>query len=57
MICSGEDGLTGSFFTTDDFFRLYAAQLNIKSMPNNSEEEVVSVKKTLTPHEVLLLGQ
>ena len=47
VICSGKDGLTGSFFTQDDFVRLCAAQLNIKSMPNNSEEEVVSVKKLL----------
>ena len=56
MICSGKDGLTGSFFTKDDFCRLYDAQLNIKSMPNNSEEEVVSVNKPLTAYEVLLLG-
>ena len=47
VICSGKDGLTGFFYTQDDFVRLCAAQLNIKSMPNNSEEEVVSVKKLL----------
>ena len=57
LICFGKDGLAVDLLTKDDWFRWYSAQLNIPSMPSNSEEHVVSTHTPLSAYEVFPLGQ
>ena len=54
VIVESANDLTGSFVGKHDFLRQYAAQLNIPTMPRNSEEDVVSTHTPLSAYEVIL---